>query len=80
MNELLKFSNFDRTVRKSHVWGPQYSLLRLTSRATIIQAVQVMTDPCQYILNTCTVLNCVTMLKFDMHAFDNIHKNIYYRK
>ena len=32
----------------------------------IIQAVEALTDLCEQILNTCTVLNCVTMLKFDM--------------
>ena len=32
----------------------------------IIQAVQALTDLCKHILNTCTVLNCATVLKFDM--------------
>ena len=30
------------------------------------QAIKALTDLCQHMLNTCTVLNCVTVLKFDM--------------
>ena len=41
------------------------SLHRL-SKIIIIQAVQASTEPCPYILNTCTALNFVTVLKFDM--------------
>ena len=32
----------------------------------MLEAAQALTDLCQHILNTCTVLNCVTVLKFDI--------------
>ena len=31
-----------------------------------IQAVNALPDLCQHMLNTCTVLDCVTLLKFHM--------------
>ena len=40
--------------------------MRRTLKVAIDQAVQTLTDLCQHMLNTSIVLNCVTVLKFNM--------------
>ena len=61
--KIVNYKKFDAVCHVTTGQKPSVSLQRLL-RIVICKAVQALTALCQHILNTCTVLNCVTLLKF----------------
>ena len=63
--KILNYKKFAAVPRLTVGQRPSGSLHRL-SRIVKLQAAQALTNLCQSILNICTVLNCVTVLKVDI--------------